>query len=137
MSYRKNSLKKVSFISNSLSYSKEEIKNVMREVIYFNFYEPLNFVNNDYKYNCYYINYEDYENKVSRFDNFVYIQTKYGFIKYKIHKRKRVQIDFYYIEDLGKEDIIECGKLIELHITGYEDLKICDSTVFSNSIEIL
>ena len=137
MSYRKNSLKKVSFISNSLSYSKEEIKNVMCEVIYFNFYESLNFLNNDYKYNCYYINYEDFENKVNRFDNFVYIKTKYGFIKYKIYKKKRLQIDFYYKEDLSKEDIIECGKLIELHIAGYEDLEMCDNIVFSNSIELI
>ena len=137
MSYRRNSLKKVSFISNSLSYSKEEIKNVIHEVIYFNFYEPLNFINNDYKYNCYYINYKDYEIKVNCYDNFVYIKTKYGFIKYKIYKRKRLQIDFYYKEDLCKEDIIECGKLIELHIAGYEDLEICDNHVFSNSIEIL
>ncbi len=137
MSYRKNSLKKVSFISNSLSYSKEEIKNVVTEVIYFNFYEPLNLLNNDYKYNCYYIHYEDFENKVNRFDNFVYIKTKYGFIKYKIHKKKRLQIDFYYKEDLSKEDIIECCKLIELHIGGYEDFEICDNIVFSNSIELL
>lgn len=137
MSYRKNSLKKVSFISNSLSYSKEEIKDVICEVIYFNYYEPFNFLNNDYKYNCYYINYEDYEHKVNRFDSFVYIKTKYGFIKYKIYKRKRVEIDFYYKEDLSKEDILECGKLIELHITGYEDLEIYDNIAFSNSIELI
>lgn len=137
MSHRKNSLKKVSFISNSLSYCKEEIKNVNTEVIYFNFYEPLNFVNNDYKYNCYYVNYEDYETKVNRFDSFVYIKTKYGFIRYKMHKRKHIQIDFYYKEDLSKEDILDCGKLIELHITGYEDFEICNNISFSNSIELI
>ncbi len=137
MSYRKNSLKKVSFISNSLSYSKEEIKGVLSEVIYFNFYEPLNFIKNDYKYNCYYINYEDYENKVNRFDSFVYIKTKYGYIKYKMHKRKKVVIDFYYKENLSESDIIDCGKLIELHIAGYEYFEPIDSVIFSNSIELI
>lgn len=137
MSYRKNSLKKVSFISNSLSYSKEEIKGILSEVIYFNFYNPLDISNNDYKYNCYYINYEDYENKVNKFDSFVYIKTKYGYIKYKMQKRKRVVIDFYYKDDLTQEEIIDCGKLIELHITGYEDFECCNSNVFSNTIELI
>ena len=68
MTYQKNKLKKVSFISNSLSYSKEEIKGILSEVIYFNFYNPFDFSNNDYKYDCYYINYEDYENKVNQFE---------------------------------------------------------------------
>lgn len=137
MSYHKNTLRKVTFISNSLSYSKEEIKNVYSEVIYFDFYKPLNFVNTDYKCNCYYIHYEDYESKVNRFDSFVYIKTKYGYIKYKIYKRKHLQIDFYYKEDLSKEDIMECSKLIELHISGYEDLEICDYSFFKNSIELI
>ncbi len=137
MSYRKNSLKKVSFISNSLSYSKEEIKGVLCEVIYFSFYEPLCFKNNDYKYNCYYINYSDYENKINRYDNFVYIKTKYGYIKYKMHKRKKVIIDFYYKDDLSENDIIDCGKLIELHIADYEYLENCDSKLYSNSIELI
>ncbi len=109
----------------------------MCEVIYFDFYENINFKNNDYKYNCYYINYQDYDNKVNRFDSFVYIKTKYGYIKYKMYKKKRIQIDFYYKENLSKEDIIKCGKLIELHITGYDDLEICDKQVFSNSIELI
>jgi DNA-directed RNA polymerase specialized sigma subunit len=137
MTYRKNKLKKVSFISNSLSYSKEEIKGVLSEVIYFNFYNPLNFSNNDYKYDCYYINYEDYENKVNRFDSFVYIKTKYGYIKYKMQKRKKVVIDFYYKEELSETDLIECGKLIELHIAGYEYFESCDCKIFSNSIELI
>ncbi len=137
MSERKNSLKKVSFVSNSLSYSKEEIKGVLSEVIYFNFYEPFNFSNNDYKYNCYYINYEDYENKVNRFDSFVYIKTNYGYIKYKMQKRKKVIIDFYYKNNLSEAEIIECGKLIELHISGYEYFESCDNKVFSNVIELI
>ncbi len=137
MSYRKNSLKKISFISNSLSYSKEEIKGVLNEVIYFNFYEPINFLNNDYKYNCYYMNYEDYENKVNQFDSFVYINTKYGYIKYKMHKRKKVVIDFYYKGHLSQSDIIDCGKLIELHIAGYEYFEPIESVIFSNSIELI
>ena len=89
MSHRKNSLKKVSFISNSLSYCKEEIKNVNTEVIYFNFYEPLNFVNNDYKYNCYYVNYEDYETKVNRCDSFVYMKI----LKYVIIFLFQIQLN--------------------------------------------
>ncbi len=137
MDNQKNSFKKVSFISKSLSYSKEEIKGVLHEVIYFNFYNPLDFSNNDYKYNCYYIHYEDYENKVNRFDNYVYIKTKYGYIKYKIQKRKRVIIDFYYKSNLSEEDLIDCCKLIELHVTGYEHFEFCDTKIFSNSIELI
>ncbi len=135
------SFKKCSFVSRSLSYSKEEINNKMVEVIYFDFYNPINFINNDFKYNTYYILYEDFAKKINRFDNFIYIKTQYGFIKYKLQKKRNVIIDFYYKNDLSPEDLVECSKLIELHITGYENLD-CDLdsyglSIFSNSIKFI
>lgn len=128
------SYKKGVFVSNSLSYAKEEIKNKETEVIYFDFCQPLNTKNNDYKYNSYYILYSDFENKMNRFDNYTYINTKYGFIKYKLYKKKRIEIHFFYKNDLNREELVDCCKLIEYHIAGYEDFENCDSIVFSNSV---
>ena len=42
-----------------------------------------------------------------------------------------------YKNNLSESEIIDCGKLIELHIAGYEYFESCDSKIFSNSIELI